>query len=320
MNPSNTHGVQRMATSTALAPIDTNRDTRWSQENLQRCRTRRHTDATIARHVSILEQVARAHDGVLPPYKWLNEHGYFSSYEVMRQYPQSFAHIKTSTDKKFEVYAARETAKAEHAAQILPPSNVKTLAEYNVPGAQFNPTHLAIEPGTAEQDWMQIGRALASVAQSAYWWVGDWLVYGFKTYGIQATFDLAQQATGYSRTQLHECSYMAKRFPPERRCGALTFFHHRCVASCPPAMADKLLAEAADLGLTGRQIKELGDTQMGKPERKTKSHALQVKLPGAVYDALRERANGHDLNFFVANIVGEWLDGRLWSAPPGRGK
>jgi hypothetical protein len=308
-----------MAT-TALAPIDTNRETRWSRENLERCRTRRHTDATIARHVSILEQVARAHDGVLPPYKWLNEHGYFSSYDVMKQYPQSFAHIKTSRDRKFEIHQAHEKTKADAAAQVLPPSKAKSIAEYNVPGAEFNPTHLAIDPGTAEPDWMQIGRALASVSQSTYWWVGDWLLYGFKTYGIQATFDLAQQATGYSRSQLHECSYMAKRFPPARRCGALTFYHHKNVATFPPAMADKLLAEAADLGLTGRQLRELGDTQMGKPERKVKSHNLQVRLPGEVYAALKARANGHDLNFFMSNIIMEWLDGRLWSAPPGRGE
>ena len=170
---------QSMATSTA--PIDHN--TRWSRENLETCRKRRHTDATIARHVSILEQVARAHDGVLPPYKWLNEHGHFASYDVMRQYPQAFAHIKTSFDKKFEVYQSHEKAKADCVAQILPPSKAKSLAEYNVPGAAFHPTRLEIEPGTAEGDWMDIGRALASVCQSAFWWVGDWMLYGFTPMG-----------------------------------------------------------------------------------------------------------------------------------------
>jgi hypothetical protein len=305
-----------MATSTALAPIDT----RWSQENLQRCRTRRHTDATIARHVSILEGIARAHAGVLPPYKWLNEHGYFASYDVMRQYPQAFAHIKTSTDKTYEIYQASETAKVEHTAQILPASKAKTLAEYNVPGAYFNPTHLEIDPGTAEGDWLQIGRALASVCQSAYWWVGDWMLYGFKTYGKVTTFDLAQQATGYTRTQLHECAYMAKRFPPERRSGALSFYHHRCVATCPPAVADKLLAEAADLGLTGRQIKELGAAETGKPTRQVNNKTMHVTLPGWAYDALKARANGHDLNFFITNIIGGWLEGTLWAAPPQQGE
>ena len=166
---------------------------------------RKHSDSTIARHLAILERVAACHDGVLPPYKWLNEHGYFPSYDVARQYPAAFAHIKTSTDKKYEIYRAQETAKATGVGQILPPAKYGSLAEYHVPGATFHPTTLQIEPGVPEDDWMKIGRALTAVCQSAYWWVGDWLQYGFDTYGKKATFDLAEQATGYTRAQLHEC-------------------------------------------------------------------------------------------------------------------
>ena len=288
------------------------------QVEAQPCRTtkRRHSDATIARHVAILEQVARQHDGVLPPYKWLEQHGHFASYEVMRQYPHAFAHIKTSTDKKFEIYQAQEKVKTEGVGHILPPAQARSIAEYNVPGASFNPTHLHIEPGTAEGDWLQIGRSLASVCQSAYWWVGDWLLYGFKTYGVQATFDLAQQATGYSRSQLHECSYLAKRFPPERRNGALSFYHHKSVATCPPAMADKLLAEANELGLTGRQIREMGAEAMGKPQRKAVK-AKHIKLAGCLMDDLRARAGGHDLSWFVGRIIMDWLDGKVYRETQG---
>src|SRR5689334_9800267 len=110
--------------STTLAPLDYNRETRWSKQNLEVCRARRRTDATIAKHVAILEGLAKAKDGVLPPYKWLNEHGYFASYEVMTKFPQAFAHIQTSTDKKFEIYRAHEKAKsgaAQTVGQILAP-------------------------------------------------------------------------------------------------------------------------------------------------------------------------------------------------------
>jgi hypothetical protein len=302
-----------MATTTALAPLDHNRATRWSKENLNTCRARRHTDATIAKHLAILERLAAAHDGVLPPYNWLNENGYFASYEIMRQYPQAFAHIQTSTERKYEIYKAQEnTRAAAGVGQILRPSAVKTLAEYNVPGATFNPTQLHIEPGTPEADWLQIGRALASVCQSAYWWVGDWLLYGFKTYGKVTTFDLAQQATGYRRGQLHECSYMAKRFPPERRVGALTFFHHQCVAKFPPQVADKVLTEAAELGLTGRQVKEAAQEAVGEPKAKP-HHPLQLKkvtvrLYGPTYDKLRARCKGQTVDSLIAQIVEEWLE------------
>jgi len=38
--------------STQLAPLDYNRETRWSKQNLEVCRARRRTDATIAKHVA----------------------------------------------------------------------------------------------------------------------------------------------------------------------------------------------------------------------------------------------------------------------------
>src|ERR1700687_754706 len=147
-----------MATSTAL---DYNRATRWSRENLETIRKRRRADETIAKHVRILEGLAKVHDGVLPPYKWLNEHGYFSSYNVMKDCPQAFAHIKTSEHKKYEIYQAQTKTIADGKAavgQILAPAKVKSLAEYDVPGAEFNPTSLRIEPGAPEADWLQIGR------------------------------------------------------------------------------------------------------------------------------------------------------------------
>lgn len=297
-----------MATAKA---IDYNRDTRWSKANLETCRKRRYSDATIAKHVRILEGLAKAHDNVLPPYKWLNANGYFGSYEIMRQYPQAFAHIKTSSDKKFEIYQAKETAVAG-AGKILPPSNATTLAKYHVPGALFNPTQLHIEPGASEAEWMEIGRSLASVCQAAYWWVGDWIQYGFKTYGKKTTFDLAQQATGYTRGKLYECAYIASRFPPARRCGVLTFFHHQCLAAYPPALADKVLTEAAELGLTGRQAKEIAQEETGKPKART-HHPLQLKkvtvsLYGPSYDRLKASCKGCTVDALISRIIEEWLE------------
>lgn len=51
---------------------------------------------TIAKHVAKLRSVAKKHKGLLPPYTWLNAHGLFRSYEVMRAYPRKFAGIKRS--------------------------------------------------------------------------------------------------------------------------------------------------------------------------------------------------------------------------------
>ena len=280
---------------------------------------RKYTDETIAKHVAIFERVASLEGGVLPPFKWLNEHGYFYTYDIMRQYPAAFAHIKTSTDKKYEIYQAQETAKAAGVGQILPPAKYGSLAAYHVPGATFHPTTLQIEPGVPEDDWMKIGRALTAVCQSAYWWVGDWLQYGFDTYGKKTTFDLAEQATGYTRAQLHECSYIAKRFPPERRVDALTFYHHRSVAKFPPAVADKVLAESVELGLTGRQAREAAEEETGGPKKPAPHHPLQLKkvrvaLHGPTFDKLRNicmgQGHGQTVESLIIQIVDQWITAR----------
>lgn len=49
---------------------------------------------TIQKHVAIFEKLARRNKGKLPTYTWLNNNGYFRSYEVMRSSPGSFRHIK----------------------------------------------------------------------------------------------------------------------------------------------------------------------------------------------------------------------------------
>jgi len=41
--------------------------------------------ATIHKHVQRLRKLARKHNGVLPTYTWLNDHGYFNAYESARK-------------------------------------------------------------------------------------------------------------------------------------------------------------------------------------------------------------------------------------------
>jgi hypothetical protein len=52
------------------------------------------TKATVQKHVEKLTKLASKHKGVLPSYTWLNKHGFFRSYEVMRAVPSAFRKIK----------------------------------------------------------------------------------------------------------------------------------------------------------------------------------------------------------------------------------
>ena len=49
---------------------------------------------TIAKHVHILEVLARKNHGKVPSYTWLERNGYFRSYEVARATPRAFKHLK----------------------------------------------------------------------------------------------------------------------------------------------------------------------------------------------------------------------------------
>src|SRR5271170_3249275 len=156
-----------------------------------RTRKRKRSDATIQKHVAILEQLALVNGGKLPTFKWLNRHGYFSSYDMMCQYPAAFKHIEREMDAshfKYGIYDKHNDA----AVEILPPNNgvlapakYKSLADYHVEGARLSPTELRMAEGMSEQDWVKIGRALAHVCMSTYWWIGDFVAYGMRNYGVK---------------------------------------------------------------------------------------------------------------------------------------
>jgi hypothetical protein len=52
------------------------------------------SDKTVAKHVKILEQVARKNKGKLPTYTTLEKNGLFRSYEIMQMFPARFKHIE----------------------------------------------------------------------------------------------------------------------------------------------------------------------------------------------------------------------------------
>jgi len=273
-------------------------------------------DSTIKQHVEILEQLALVNGGILPTATWLNRHGYAHSYNFLCTFPQAFAHIKRSGNY-YETCNAQKAAIEKAAVEILPPNKgvlapakYKSLADYHVEGARLSPTELRISEGTSEQDYLKIGRALAHVCMSTYWWIGDFIAYGKRNYGCKVTFDLAQQATGFRRSALYECAYVASRFAPERRVEALTFHHHRVLGKYLPEIADKLLSEAVEYGYTGRQIKEMAEELIGKPKKEKKETGTQVtfRLPDDMYAELMERASSPLHHFIPIVIIAGWLD------------
>ncbi len=265
------------------------------------------SDDCILMHVRMMEKVAAENGGAIPSHGWLQDHKYGTAYQVMLDYPAAFAHIPRALDRKFEIYRSHNEAKPV----VLPPVKPRTLAEYDVTGAFFNPSELSLQEGLTEQEWMQIGRAISHVGESTRWWVGDLLIYGFRQYGKRVSYDLAQQATAFKRSLLYICCYVANRFPPARRVSALTFAHHYAVVSLPPEVADRLLAEAVELGLTTRQLAELGAEECGREKKpQCELEKVAVLLPHITYEMLKNRAGRVPLPHFIASICEEWLMGK----------
>jgi hypothetical protein len=160
---------------------------------------------------------------------------------------------------------------------------------------------------------MELGRTIATLQSSSKFWIGDFLNYGFRTYGKKVSYDLAEQATGWPRGNLYSCAYIAAKFEPSRRVESLSFHHHISVAGFEPAVADKLLAEAAELGLTSRQIQKAGCEETGKKNDRLNNIQVYVSLLESDYKALRERAGGPkaNLSWYIGNVViPEWLTGK----------
>lgn len=196
-------------------------------------------------------------------------------------------------------------------ALLKPDEAVKTLAEYHVKGASFNPTNLQLEAGMPEGDWMEIGRALAHVYESAHFWLGDWIEFGRRSYGIQTAYDLARQATGLSINTLRSASRCARVYPPEKRHAAVSYMHHLQLAKYPEATRDRLLAEAEELGMTMRQVRRAAEEEHGTREQENPTKRIDVTLHlwPETYERLQEmaRASGGQVNWFITRALEDWM-------------
>ena len=106
----------------------------------------------------------------------------------------------------------------------------------------YNTNGLTLKPGMAFDDWQGVGETLFKMEHLVNWALGDWWVYGERTYGESA----AQAApTGYALKTLQNAAWVADRIEPSRRREDLTWSHHCEVAALEPAKADELLSEAA---------------------------------------------------------------------------
>ena len=114
-------------------------------------------------------------------------------------------------------------------------------------------TSLQMQPNLPVEDWKRIGLRIGAISESSVWWLGDWLVYGQRTYPDR--YQRALQETELDYQTLRNYAWVANRFPPDRRKPGLSFQHHAEVAALPPDEQETWLAKAERLKWSRNQLR-----------------------------------------------------------------
>ncbi|WP_269782960.1 LmbU family transcriptional regulator [Nocardia terpenica] len=106
----------------------------------------------------------------------------------------------------------------------------------------------------AYAQWERAGRKLAHISSSSTWCLGDWLVYGEKSYADR--YRVAVEAVGLDYQTLRNYAWVCRRFVPERRRRELSFQHHAEVASLGDAEQDRWLDLATEHQWSRNKLRE----------------------------------------------------------------
>jgi hypothetical protein len=112
---------------------------------------------------------------------------------------------------------------------------------------------LRLRSGMTFDAWMGVGRRLAEISNASAWWLGDWLVYGHRTYGQR--YKIALEATSLDYQTLRNYAWVARRFEVCRRREGLSFQHHAEVAALPEAEQELWLNRAESRGWSRNELR-----------------------------------------------------------------
>ncbi|MEV4175913.1 LmbU family transcriptional regulator [Nonomuraea sp. NPDC049709] len=109
-------------------------------------------------------------------------------------------------------------------------------------GIQAGTVELRIPTGLTLESWGRIGRHLKRITDSSAWWLGDWLLYGERTFPDRYRMVIEETALDYQT--LRNYAWVARKFPVSRRRDTLSLQHHAETASLPEQDQDDWLARA----------------------------------------------------------------------------
>lgn len=142
-------------------------------------------------------------------------------------------------------------------------------------------SHYVLPPDTPFELWENDGMVLQEIEKRVSFWLGDWLLAGEALYG-ESRYTQALKATGYAYQTLKNARHIARRFPAETRVHEdLAFGHYDAVAALPDEDADEILAEAAELKLSTKDVRERAKfrQQQIKDAENAAKPAPRISLP-----------------------------------------
>ncbi|QES52558.1 hypothetical protein DEJ50_21175 [Streptomyces venezuelae] len=155
-------------------------------------------------------------------------------------------------------------------------------------------------------DWLNIGQALTATADSAVWWLGDWLVYGQDRFPER--YRHAIDGTSLDYQTLRNYAWIARKFPPDRRRPGLSMQHHAEVAAMPPALQDMWLDRAGAAGWSRNELRRrIRAGAASAPSGPTSPADTELRLPVSVerhrrWEAAARRAD-RDLSHWIIEAL-----------------
>jgi hypothetical protein len=121
-------------------------------------------------------------------------------------------------------------------------------------------------------DWKAAGWTLDAIGSRIQWAIGDWWHYGNNAYGERAKV-WAEGAFGDLKLEtLRTYGWVAGAVDHRVRLDALSFEHHRAVATLEPEQQAKFLDDARDSSLSVKALR----TAVGKDRRRLKHEAIKA--------------------------------------------
>jgi len=176
---------------------------------------------------------------------------------------------------------------------------------------------LYLRRGLEFEEWAEIGRRIATIRDSAAWWIGDWLAFGRRFY--PGRYKAALAMTGLDYQTLRNYAWVASRFAPSRRDGRVSFGHHAELASLPDYEADAWLTRCAGEHWSRRKLRhELRQAFGASPNHASVAVALAARRDQILRWTTAAETVGTPLDEWIAGALDRAAEAAIAAASPER--